>query len=159
MQGLTQFTPQQQRMVMERTNSAARPADARAPGFASNPDYRITVEPFDGVVTVSFSSAIIAASKNAKVLKETNHPDVFYIPFEDIYFDLLRRSETSSHCPYKGDASYWNVTAVGETEPDVMWAYEHPYEEMLAIRDHGAFYPDKVRIEAVEQSETDRPVP
>jgi uncharacterized protein (DUF427 family) len=130
-----------------------------APGFAHNPDHTITVTPFDGVVTVSFSSAVIAASQNAKVLKEANHPDVFYIPFEDIYFDFLRRSGTTSHCPFKGDASYWNVTAVGESERDVMWAYEHPYQEMLAIRDHGAFYPDKVRIEAVERGETDRPIP
>lgn len=143
---------------MDTANSAATPSPGRSPGFASNPGHTITVRPFDGVVTVSFSSAIIAASKNAKVLSETNHPDRFYIPFEDIYFDFLRRSETSTHCPYKGDASYWTVTAVGEAERDVMWAYEHPYEEMLAIRDHGAFYPDKVRIEAVEQRETDRPI-
>ena len=141
---------------MDTTNPAASPR--RSPGFARDPAHTITVRPFDGVVTVSFSSAVIAASKNAKVLQEANHPDVFYIPFEDIYFDFLHRSETRSHCPYKGDASYWSVTAVGEAKPDVMWAYEHPYEEMLAIRDHGAFYPDKVRIEAVEQNQTDRPI-
>jgi uncharacterized protein (DUF427 family) len=144
---------------MDTTNPTAAPSTGRAPGFARNPGHTITVRPFDGVVTVSFSSAIIAASKNAKVLRETNHPDRFYIPFDDIYFDFLRRSESSTHSPYKGDASYWNVTAVGEAERDVMWAYEHPYEEMLAIRDHGAFYPDKVRIETVEQSKTDRTIP
>jgi uncharacterized protein (DUF427 family) len=133
-------------------------APRRSPGFARDPGHVITVEPFDGVVTVSFSSAIVASSRNAKVLKEANHRDVFYIPFEDIHFDFLRRSETATHCPYKGDACYWSVTAAGESETDVMWAYEHPYEEMLAIRDHGAFYPGKVRIEAVEQDQTDRPV-
>jgi uncharacterized protein (DUF427 family) len=140
-------------------DSTANPAAGHSPGFARNPGHSITVRPFDGVVTVSFSSAVIAASKNAKVLQETNHRDVFYIPFEDIYFDFLRRSETTTHCPYKGDASYWTVTAVGESRPDVMWAYEHPYEEMLAIRDHGAFHSDKVRIEAVERDQTDRPIP
>jgi uncharacterized protein (DUF427 family) len=131
----------------------------RSPGLAHDPDHKITVRPFDGAVTVRLSSAIIASSKNAKVLRETGHRDVLYIPFEDIYFDFLRRSETTTHCPFKGDASYWSVTAVGESKSDVMWAYEHPYAEMLAIRNHGAFYPEKVNIEAVERAETDRPVP
>jgi len=129
-----------------------------SPGLKRDPSHRITTEPFDGVVTVRFSSAILAASKHARLLKEAGHPDVLYIPFEDVYFDFLRRSGTSTHCPFKGDASYWDVTAVGETRTDVMWAYEHPYDEVLAIRDHGAFYPHKVQIEAVRQDETDRPI-
>ncbi|MBN9244824.1 MAG: DUF427 domain-containing protein [Mesorhizobium sp.] len=129
-----------------------------SPGLKRNPLHRITVEPFDGVVTVRFSSAVLASSRNVKVLKESGHPEVLYIPFEDVYFDMLHRSQTSTHCPFKGDASYWSVTAAGEAKPDVMWAYEHPYEEMLSIRNHGAFYPDKVAIEAVRQGETDRPI-
>lgn len=132
--------------------------DNAAPGLKRNPSHQITVEPFDGVVTVRFSSAVIASSKNAKLLKEVGHSEVLYIPFEDVYFDFLRRSETSTHCPYKGDASYWNVIAAGEARTDVMWAYEHPYDEMLVIRDHGAFYPDKVSIEATAAAATDRPI-
>lgn len=129
-----------------------------SPGLQRNPSHRITIEPFDGVVTVRFSSAILAASKNALMLKEADYPAIPYIPFKDIYFDFLHRSQTSTHCPYKGDASYWTVTAVGESKPDVMWAYEHPYDEMLAIRNHGAFYPDKVTIDAVASTATDRPI-
>lgn len=132
--------------------------DNAAPGLKRNPSLAITVEPFDGVVTVRFSSAVIASSKNAKLLKEVGHSEVLYIPFEDVYFDFLRRSETSTHCSYKGDASYWNVIAAGEARDDVMWAYEHPYDEMLVIRDHGAFYPDKVSIEATAAARTDRPI-
>jgi len=129
-----------------------------SPGMKQNPSHLISVRPFHGVVTVRFSSAVIASSKNAKVLKEADYPEVLYIPFEDIYFDFLHRSQTSTHCPYKGDASYWSTTAVGESKPDVMWAYEHPYDEMLSIRNHGAFYPDRVKIEVVQQGETDRPI-
>lgn len=128
--------------------------DNPSPGHKRNPSHHITVEPVDGVVTVRFANAVIAASKNAKLLKEVGHSDVFYIPFEDVYFDFLRRSETSSHCPYKGDASYWDATAAGETRSDVMWAYEHPFDEMLVIRDHGAFYPEKVSIEATATART-----
>jgi len=51
-------------------------------------------------------------------------------------------------CPFKGNASYWNASAVGEAADDVMWAYQMPFDEMLGIKDHGAFYPNKVRIEA-----------
>lgn len=118
-----------------------------APGFQRNPDHRITVEPFDGTVVVTFSDAIIASSNNAQVLRESIYPPIYYIPFEDIYFDFLTRTATHTHCPYKGDATYWRVSAAGEALNDIMWAYEAPYDEMIAIRDHGAFYPDKVRIE------------
>jgi uncharacterized protein (DUF427 family) len=119
-----------------------------SPGFQRNPGHRITVEPFDGVVTVTFSDAVIASSDEALVLKEGDYPPVFYLPFKDIYFDFLKPSDNRTHCPYKGDASYWNVTAVGEALKDVMWAYREPYDEMGTIRDHGAFYANKVRIEA-----------
>jgi uncharacterized protein (DUF427 family) len=123
-----------------------------APGFQRNPSHRITIEPFDGVVTVVFSDAILASTDEALALRETNHQPVFYIPFKDVYFELLRRSDSSTHCPYKGDASYWNVSAAGEAVNDVMWAYEEPFDEMKQIKGHGAFYPSKVRIEVHPRS-------
>lgn len=125
-------------------DTAANPS----PGFQRNPGRRITVEPFEGIVNVSFAEAILASSDEALVLREEDYPPVFYIPFKDVYFAFLGRTDTSTHCPYKGDASYWNVTAAGESEKGVMWAYENPYDEMIRIKDHGAFYPNKVRIEA-----------
>ncbi len=122
-------------------------ATNQSPGFQRNPGYRITVKPFDGVVTVTFSEAIVASSDEALVLREGDYPPVLYIPFKDVYFDFLPRSDTRTHCPFKGEASYWNISAAGEAEKDIMWAYENPYDEMARIKDHGAFYPDKVRIE------------
>lgn len=122
-----------------------------SPGFKRNPSHRIAVEPFDGAVTVVFSDAILASTDKALMLREADYPPVFYIPFKDVYFEFLKRSGTSTHCPFKGDASYWSVSAAGEAINDVMWAYERPYDEMLPIRDHGAFYPDKVRIDAYQK--------
>ena len=119
-----------------------------APGFQRNPSHQITVEPFDGTVVVTFSDAILASTNHAKVLREVGYSPVCYIPFKDIYFEFLTPTSTHSHCPYKGDATYWRVSAGGEALDDVMWAYEAPFDEMLAIRGHAAFYPDKVRIEA-----------
>ncbi len=114
-----------------------------SPGFRRNPDHRITVRPHKGTVTVRIGDDVIASSTHALELKEGSYPPVFYIPFADIKMDKLTSSATSTHCPYKGDASYWSTPQV----EDVMWAYQQPYDEMSGIRDHGAFYPNKARIE------------
>lgn len=132
---------------MERTTAISGTANP-SPGFRQNPGRRITVQTYGGVVNVTFADAVVASTDNALVLREQEYPAVFYIPFEDIYFELMNRSDTTTHCPYKGNASYWNVAAGGKAETDVMWAYEHPYDEMLPIRNHGAFYLTKVRIDA-----------
>ena len=109
----------------------------------------LTIEPFHGTVTVSFSDAIIASSDRAKVLRERGHEPVFYIPFEDIYFELLQKTNASSRCPLKGTASYWRATAVGESADNAMWAYETPNPQASTIAGHGAFDPRLTRIEAV----------
>jgi uncharacterized protein (DUF427 family) len=119
-----------------------------SPGFQRNPGKVITIEPYIGTVTVCAGDAVIASSTKAKVLTESPYPSVLYIPFEDIDFDQLRKTEISTHCPYKGDASYWSVLPAAEAGKDAMWAYEQPFDEMAEIRDHGAFYPNKVSIEA-----------
>lgn len=119
-----------------------------APGFQRHPTHEIAVEPFEGTVTVSLSDTVLASSDEALVLREASYPPVFYIPFKHIRFAFLSRSDTSTECPFKGTASYWNAVPAGDDARDVMWAYENPYDEMTIIRDHGAFYRDKVRIEA-----------
>ncbi|TIQ30778.1 MAG: DUF427 domain-containing protein [Mesorhizobium sp.] len=119
-----------------------------APGFQRNPDKVITIEPYRGTVTVSAGNAVVARSTRARLLSEPPYPAVFYIPFDDIDFGKLARTEHSTHCPYKGDASYWSVLPAGESGKDAMWAYEQPFDEMTEIRDHGAFYTSKVTVEA-----------
>ncbi|RUW18724.1 DUF427 domain-containing protein [Mesorhizobium sp. M4B.F.Ca.ET.215.01.1.1] len=119
-----------------------------APGFQRNPGKVITVESFSGTVTVRAGETVIASSTRAKLLSEPPYPAVFYIPFDDIDFSQLAKTGHSTHCPYKGDASYWSALPAGETGKDAMWAYERPFDEMTEIRNHGAFYPSKVTIEA-----------
>ena len=115
-----------------------------APGFARNPRKRITVEPFGGMVTVRRGATVIARSRDALALTEEPYATVLYVPFGDVDFDRLEKTATSTHCPYKGDASYWRVKG---GERDVMWAYERPYDEMEAIGGHAAFYADRVDVE------------
>ncbi|RWP19331.1 MAG: DUF427 domain-containing protein [Mesorhizobium sp.] len=119
-----------------------------SPGFQRNSDKVITVESYNGTVTVRAGDTVIASSRRAKLLTEPPYPGVLYIPFEDIDFDQLRKTEFSTHCPYKGDASYWSVLPAAEAGKDAMWAYEQPFDEMIEIRNHCAFYPNKVTVEA-----------
>jgi uncharacterized protein (DUF427 family) len=120
--------------------TAANPA----PGFRSRPEHTITVEPFAKHVTVRANGAVVASSDRALLLKEHVYPPVIYIPFADIDFSMLAATDSSTHCPFKGDASYWSIK---DGARDAMWAYRHPYDEMSEIRDHGAFYPSRVTIE------------
>jgi uncharacterized protein (DUF427 family) len=138
---------------LEVNPSEVNPSEVNpSPGFRDHPEHTITVEPFGGVVNVRFRDVMIASSERAKLLHEKGHKPVLYIPFEDIYFAHLGKTATTTHCPFKGDASYWSVKGRDEAAKDVMWAYEHPYDEMLEIRDHGAFYPDRVVIDTDEES-------
>lgn len=117
-----------------------------APGFRSNPGKVLTVEPHAGTVVVSAGGREIARSTRALLLTEPPYAPAFYVPFADIDFAALRRTDRSTHCPYKGDASYWSVVPAGEAGADAMWAYEAPFDEVAPIRDHGAFYPDRVTV-------------
>ena len=122
-------------------------AENPAPGFRDRPEHRITIRPFAGDVTVTANGRTIAATRKALSLAEHTYPPVLYIPLADIDFTALSPTETSTYCPFKGNASYWSVR---EGAADAMWAYRQPYDEMLAIKDHGAFYPDRVTIEKTE---------
>ncbi|MEO3998471.1 DUF427 domain-containing protein [Mesorhizobium sp. CAU 1732] len=119
-----------------------------APGFLRDPQRKIVVEPYGRTVTVRFGDVVIASSDEAVELRESTYPPVLYIPFKDIYFEHLEKTATTTHCPFKGDATYWSASAQGEAASDVMWAYEAPFDEMLQIKDYGAFYPNKVSIDA-----------
>jgi uncharacterized protein (DUF427 family) len=62
---------------------------------------------------------------------------------------LLARTDHSSHCPFKGDAAYYSIPVGGARSENAVWTYESPYEAVAAIRDHLAFYPD--RVDAIEE--------
>ncbi|MBZ9671888.1 DUF427 domain-containing protein [Mesorhizobium sp. B2-1-8] len=125
----------------------------------SEHDFRpLTIEPFAGTVTVRFSDAVVAATEHAKVVREEGQEPTFFIPFEDIYFDLFEKTNTTSSSPLKGTASYWRVHAVGSSADDFMWAYETPDTAALAIAGHGTFDPGKARID-VDPVEDQRHTP
>jgi uncharacterized protein (DUF427 family) len=107
----------------------------------------ITIEPTKGRVQVRVNGELVADTTAALVLQEATLPAVQYIPLADVAQDRLTRTNTSTYCPFKGDASYYSVTtSAGETVDDVIWTYEQPYPAVAAIGGHVAFYPNKAEI-------------
>jgi uncharacterized protein (DUF427 family) len=111
-----------------------------APGFATNPDYRITFEPSPRRVRVKFGGETIADSAAAHLLFETRHLPVYYFPRADVRMDLLRPTEHHTYCPYKGTASYWTIVSGGRESENAVWGYPEPFDEVTAIRNYVAFY-------------------
>ena len=110
------------------------------------PDHPITVEPSPDRVIVRAGGETIADSTATLVLQEADYPPVRYIPITDVDQALLASSDTSTYCPYKGEASYRSVTTDPERGTDAAWFYDEPYAAVEPIRDHVAFYPDRVEI-------------
>ncbi len=121
---------------------------ASSPAFAAKPGHTITVTPHDGEVTVRFNGAVVARSARALNLKEAAYPPVLYIPFADCMTSHFDRTGHRTTCPFKGDASYWTLSANGTRAENAVWGYETPYDEVAAIAGHVAFYPDRVTIHA-----------
>ncbi|MEK9284233.1 MULTISPECIES: DUF427 domain-containing protein [unclassified Bradyrhizobium] len=113
------------------------------------PDHPITITPNPRRVRVTAGDIVIADTAKALTLKEAKYPAVQYVPREDTNMALLERTDRVTHCPYKGDASYYSVKADGTTLDNAIWTYETPYPAMTEISGHLAFYPDKVKIEEV----------
>lgn len=108
------------------------------------PDHPITVEPFAETVTVVFNGKQVARSSRALKMQEASYPPVYYVPLDDVDRAALSRTAQRTYCPYKGDASYYNVTVGIESAENAVWAYEEPYDAVAAIAGHVAFYPDRV---------------
>lgn len=113
------------------------------------PDHPITLAANPRRVVVTRDGHVLADSSAALVLQEADYPAVQYIPRSDVDMAALRRTDESSHCPYKGQASYYAPVSAGEGARGIAWSYETPHEAMRAIAGHLAFYPE--RVDAIEQ--------
>ena len=108
------------------------------------PDHPITVMANPNRVVVSVAGRVVANTERALVLQESTYPAVQYIPLADVDQTLLQRTDNSTYCPFKGDASYYSITVGGERSVDAIWTYQDPYAAVSEIKDHVAFYPDRV---------------
>ena len=122
-----------------------------SPGFAKTPEYRIDLAPAGRPMRVIVAGCVtVAESTGVLVMREGDYAPVYYFPREDVNMDLLSGTDRTSHCPFKGAASYWTVAAGGRREDNVAWSYETPFDEMLAIAGMIAFYQDRVKLETAD---------
>ena len=121
----------------------ATPA-SNAPTTANEPGYKIRFEPCLKRVRVEFNGTWIADSSRAIVLRETRAPPMHYFPAEDVRMDYLERTQHQTHCPFKGNASYWTLNVAGKVAENAAWAYEEPYADATPIRGYLSFYRSKI---------------
>jgi uncharacterized protein (DUF427 family) len=108
------------------------------------PDHPISIERNPARVVVSVAGRVIADTTNALTLREADYPPVQYIPREDVDLSQLKRTDRATYCPYKGDCNYYSVPSGGNKSVNAVWTYEEPYPAVAQIKEHVAFYPDRV---------------
>jgi uncharacterized protein (DUF427 family) len=114
------------------------------------PDHPISIARNQKRVRVTFAGTVIADTTQALTLKEASYPAVQYIPRADTNMNLLKATAHASHCPYKGDASYFSIEASGRIAENAVWSYQQPFPAMAEIKDYLAFYPN--RVDKIEES-------
>ncbi|HEX4113953.1 MAG TPA: DUF427 domain-containing protein [Stellaceae bacterium] len=113
------------------------------------PDHPITIVPSAGRIVVTVAGKVVADSAAALTLREADYPPVQYIPMKDVDATLLQPTDHATYCPYKGDCSYYSIPAGGERATNAVWVYKTPYDAVAQIKDHVAFYPN--RVDSIEQ--------
>jgi uncharacterized protein (DUF427 family) len=119
-----------------------------APGFKKYPKHKVATQPAKVRVQVKYKGEVVADSRDAVAMHETHEgsvvaPVVYYLPRKDVRMERLARTSHTTHCPFKGDASYYPLKNGPENS---VWSYEQPYDELTPIKELVAFYPDKFEI-------------
>jgi uncharacterized protein (DUF427 family) len=119
---------------------------ADKPILQPGPDHPITVDRNPARVVVTLAGTKIADTTDALTLRESTYPGVQYVPRKDVDMSLLERTDNATYCPYKGDASYYTIKNGENALDNAVWTYEQPYDAVSDIKDHLAFYADRVEI-------------
>ncbi len=112
------------------------------------PDHPITISPNPQHVTVKVAGKVVADTRMSLSLQEASYPAVIYVPRGDVDMSALKKTDHRTYCPYKGECSYYSIPAGGDRSNNAIWSYESPYASVEQIKDHMAFYPD--RIDSIE---------
>lgn len=106
--------------------------------------YRVVLSALNQRMRALVRGQTLADSSQALVMHETRLPSVFYFPRDDVSMRLLTRSEHRTHCPFKGDASYWTLNVDGVSIENAAWSYEEPYDDAIDVKGYLAFRWDVV---------------
>ena len=109
-----------------------------------NEQHPITVTAQGRHVVATVGGRVIADTRDALTLQESTYPAVQYIPRKDVDFGLLERTDHETYCPYKGEAGYYSLNVGDVQAENAVWTYEKPYDAVAPIKDHVAFYPNRV---------------
>lgn len=112
-----------------------------------NETHPISLTPAPGVVRVLFEGHEIADSDDVLVLQEANYPPVYYLPRVHVRTAFLRKTDKTTHCPYKGQASHFTIYRDRQVIEDAVWSYEAPYPALSPIAGRLAFYPEHVEFQ------------
>ena len=139
-------SPLQETIAMTiHTNQNTPARTIKQPG----PDHPIDMAHNPRRVVVTVAGRVVADTRRALTLKEANYPAVQYIPRDDVDMSLLDGSDHTTYCPYKGECRYYSIPSGGERAINSVWTYESPYPAVAVIKNHVAFYPD--RVDAIEE--------
>jgi uncharacterized protein (DUF427 family) len=116
------------------------------------PDHPITVTPAAKRWRAKYAGHVIADTCDALILQEATYPPVVYFPRGDVSMEYLSRTDHHTHCPYKGDASYYTLMMDGRFAENAVWTYETPFPAMSQIEGRLAFYPNVVEIYEVDDA-------
>ena len=95
-------------------------------------------------IRAAFGGETLVDTRRGKLMHETGHVPVYYFPLEDVRTDLLRPTDHATHCPFKGDASYWSIQAGGREAENAVWGYPEPLPDAPGLAGYVAFYFDRL---------------
>ncbi len=120
-------------------------ASTERPVKQPGPDHPITIEPNPARVLVKVGERVLADTTGALTLREADYPPVQYVPLTDVDRELLSATDHETYCPFKGEASYYTITA-GENGENAVWEYREPFAPVAEIKGHVAFYTNRVEL-------------
>jgi acyl-CoA thioesterase-2 len=118
--------------------------------WPQHPGYRIDVTPHRSVGRAWLGDLLVAESESCLLVQETRHVDRLYFPEAHVRWEHFTPTQSHTVCPFKGQASYWDLAGPEGVEQDVVWAYRTPFEEVGGIEGHVCFYEDRLRVELSE---------
>jgi uncharacterized protein (DUF427 family) len=121
--------------------------DERVEGHIRDPYHRVDVRRSSRPVRVLVGDTVVASTRSPLLLSETGLPNRFYIPWEDVREELLEASDTHTHCPYKGTASYWTISVGDSKLADAVWSYPRAEGDSAAVSGYLSFLHDDLTVE------------